>query len=251
MFLPHAGQFRLPVSTTSSYLPVLRPRGCPLADAVFAIASFFASPNSPWTGYDEAFFERALKALCGSEVPKLRKIQGHALLASYAFLRAQPRRDTTTQYWAQQTHRQTSAAMYVATILGLHRIPPSENDREEDRETWWMVYALDRALAPIWGVSSGPRDSSISTTFERQEEGGSGLAGPREVGTDGETRFSLHVKTLSLRAQAYEVIRSHEPGELRIDHEHVRGRVSRQRPLREEPRMIFIRRPAGDQPVHR
>ncbi|KZV85925.1 hypothetical protein EXIGLDRAFT_698912 [Exidia glandulosa HHB12029] len=89
---------------------------------------------------------------------------------------------------------------------------------ENARETWWMVYALDRTWTTVFRLAStAPRDAGISTCFAPQGDDVPGalellyIAPHYGIIEDGESSDSIRIKALALHAHIYELIASYAP----------------------------------------
>ncbi|KAH7104383.1 hypothetical protein BKA62DRAFT_505381 [Auriculariales sp. MPI-PUGE-AT-0066] len=155
-FTVHASRFYFPRATLKR-LPTV---SSALRLAILAIAcrvtpSSLLPPGANLREHELAFVSRAEQSLSrrDANASALELVQTQALLANLMYVNARP----------LDGHRHAGGALRLATSLGLHRASmdsQSENDQEERAQTWWMVFALDRAWAGVFDTQSSSLDEN-------------------------------------------------------------------------------------------
>ena len=159
-FAAHAARFGFPRHSLER-LPNVTPA---LLEAIYALACRMGGSSCLSLAYDidaraleRSFLHRAEVALgrpdeSGSPYLALELVQAQALLANLMYILGRP----------MDGHRHAGGALRLATSLRLQHASVAD----ERAETWWMVYAVDRAWASVTGASPSPIDeSSVTAPF--------------------------------------------------------------------------------------
>lgn len=157
-FATHAARFGFPRHSLER-LPNVTPA---LLEAIYAIACRMGGSSSLSLAYDvdaraleRSFLQRAEAALSrpppapddpASSFYALELVQAMALLGNLMYILDRP----------LDGHRHVGGALRLATTLRLHHVSVAD----ERAETWWMVYAADRAWSAIFSVGPSPIDES-------------------------------------------------------------------------------------------